>query len=99
MNSYIGKQIDSSTYMYPKECQWNKFTKRNNCQSYGYLEVSWNVNVYTRFDVQNIWRLDKHLSEEDQATVTRLGKPNGYFIQTNLLLSLNYLIRLPHKIL
>ena len=60
MNSYIGKQIDSSTYL--KQCQWHKFTKRNNCQSYGYIEVSQNVNVYTRFSMQNIWHLNKHLS-------------------------------------
>ena len=43
MNLYIGKQIDSSTYL--KECRWNKFMKLNNCQSYGYIEVSQNVNV------------------------------------------------------
>ena len=52
MNSYIGKQIDSSTYL--KECRWHKLMKCDNCQSYGYIEVSQNVKVQTRFDVQNM---------------------------------------------
>ena len=35
MNSYTGKQSDSSPYL--KEYGWDKFMKRNNCQSYGYI--------------------------------------------------------------
>ena len=37
MNSYIGKQINSSPYLKNVD---DKFMKRNNFQSYGYIEVS-----------------------------------------------------------
>ena len=43
MKSYVGKQIDSSVYL--KECRWRKFMKCNTFQSYGYIEVSQNMNV------------------------------------------------------